>query len=93
MTEDNLKNESPNDAKPVLCDVDVCGILFHRRDFKDESGCLKPKGHNDFHVCKTDKGTLMGWEDDYSCKCGCWDDYEKGDSEVCMVYWEVDNIA
>lgn len=93
MTKVNLKSKSPNDAKPVLCDVDLCGTLFHRNDFKDESGCLKPNGHNDFHVCKTDKGKLIAWEDDYDCNCGCWDDYEKGDGEVCMLYWEVDNIA
>jgi len=93
MQKVELTNENPADAKPVLCDVDLCGALFHRNDFRDESGCLKPNGHNDFHVCKTDKGKMMAWEDDYDCNCGCWDDYEKGDSEVCIVYWEVDNIA
>ncbi len=72
--------------------INVCSTHFHKNDFKDVSGCLKPNGHNDFHVCRTDNGTLMAWEDDYECKCGCWDDYEEGDDEVCMVYWNVEKI-
>ncbi len=72
-------------------EADRCSVLFRRRDFKDVSGCLKPYAHNDFHVCKTDKGIFMAWEDDYNCKCGCWDEYEDGDNEVCMLYWQVDD--
>lgn len=66
----------------------VCGSIFTRTDFEDISGCLKPNGHNDYHVCKTKDGDFVAWEDDYNCKCGCWDDYEN-DEEVCMVYWKV----
>lgn len=70
----------------------LCGILYTRNDFKDPDGCLKPHAHNDHHICRTSDGNLIAWEDDYGCKCGCWDQYEKGDCEVCMVYWEVKSI-
>jgi hypothetical protein len=64
----------------------ACSCLFTYNDFRDISGCLKPHAHNDAHVCENDKGEYIEWEDDYSCKCGCWDDYEAGDSRVCIVY-------
>lgn len=69
-----------------------CNIIFPENDFKDTDGCLKRNGHNDHHVCRTPDGKLIAWEDDYECNCGCWDDYELGDSRVCMLYWEVKNI-
>lgn len=73
-------------------EVELCGTLFTRDDFKDISGCLKSESHNDHHICKTKEGILIAWEDDYKCDCGCWDDYESGDSEVCMIYWEVKKV-
>jgi hypothetical protein len=70
--------------------MEQCNILFTKDDFNDTTGCLKEVGHYDHHVCMTDKRTLMAWEDDNACECGCivGDDY----SEVCGTYWEVDNI-
>ena len=70
---------------------ETCGALFTKHDFTDVSGCLKKYAHNDAHICKTDKGEYMEWEDDYDCKCGCWDDYEN-DPEVCMVYSVVGQV-
>lgn len=69
--------------------TDICGILFTRSDFKDESGCLKPSAHNDNHICRTTDGRLISWEDDYTCNCGCWKD-EDDLENVCKVYREVD---
>lgn len=75
--------------KELLRMRNKCSTLFPRKDFNDSSGCLKEEAHNDFHVCKTDTGKLIAWEDDYKCDCGCWDD---DDGEVCIIYWEVDSI-
>lgn len=71
-----------------------CGILAGNLvwQYKDINGCLKPESHNDAHVFKTQDGKLIKWEDDYSCKCGCWDDYDEHDSEACVVFQEVENI-
>lgn len=71
--------------------MDLCSILFPSNDFEDDSGCLKPSGHFDHHVCRTIDGKLMAWQDDDECICGCWDDIEN-DPNVCMVYWEVKTI-
>jgi len=70
----------------------TCGILFPSRhnDFKDESGCLKGIAHNDAHIYLAKDGKYYEWEDDYSCKCGCWDD---DDDDVCMVYNVVDKSS
>jgi hypothetical protein len=70
--------------------VDECSILFNRDDFKDVTGCLKPYGHNDHHVCKTSDDKLIAWEYEYGCQCGCWDSDEYTD--VCIIYWEVESI-
>ena len=59
---------------------------------KDENGRLKPECHNDAHVFRDQNGKLIKWEDDYSCKCGCWDDYDEHDSQACVVFQEVKNI-
>jgi hypothetical protein len=85
-SEISIDHESQTEAKPVLC-----GVLFHidrKRDFEDVSGCLKPQGHNDAHICQTSSGKFMEWEDDYSCECGCWDD---DDGKPCATYREVSN--
>lgn len=71
--------------------AEICHIHFPRSDFNDASGCLKSEAHNDHHICRTDKGALMAWEDDYDCDCGCWDD-EDDLNDVCRVYWEVKSI-
>ena len=71
---------------------EACNILFPADDFEDVSGCLKKYAHNDVHICITKKGEYMEWEDDYSCKCGCWDEWEAGDSRVCMVYRVVGQV-
>lgn len=63
--------------------IEVCGTLFTRSDFKDASGCLKPYAHNNAHICQTESGKYVEWEDDYSCTCGCWDDDL---NNVCKVY-------
>lgn len=72
----------------------VCGIMS--RDYlsghKDINGCLKPHAHNDAHVFRDQNGKLVKWEDDYNCTCGCWDEYDKGDPDVCIIYCEVKNI-
>lgn len=66
----------------VAKEDNLCGITFPRNDFKDVTGCLKPLGHNDSHICKTESGQTVEWESDYKCDCGCWD--EGGIS--CVVY-------
>lgn len=71
--------------------METCGTIFSRKDFIDDSGCLKPNGHNDFHVCRTESGELMAWQDDEDCTCGCWDD-EDDLNNVCKVYWRVESI-
>lgn len=60
-------------------------------DPHDASGCLKPSGHFDHHVFRTDEGQLVAWQDDEECTCGCWDDIEH-DSRVCMLAWNVNTI-
>lgn len=67
----------------------VCGILFQGHEFTDTNGCIKPDAHNDFHVCLTDEGKNMAWQDDYDCKCGCWENYDNAPDEVCKIYWEI----
>jgi hypothetical protein len=64
--------------------MELCYILHpNRNDVDDDSGCLKKSGHNDSHICKTKNGEYVEWEDDYTCKCGCWDDL---DDSPCGVY-------
>lgn len=72
--------------------MDKCGTLFPREDFKDDTGCLKERAHNDAHVCKTPYGKLIKWEEDYECDCGCWDDLEDDGDTPCIVYFEVNEI-
>jgi alpha-tubulin suppressor-like RCC1 family protein len=69
-----------------------CNILYPKNEIADVSGCLKEYAHNDHHICRAEDGSLWAWEDDYTCNCGCWDEYEKGDNDVCRVYWEVKTI-
>lgn len=73
---------------------DICGILApnYLSGHVDQYGCIKECGHNDNHIFKDQNEKLVSWEDDYSCTCGCWDDYEKGDNEVCIIYHEINNI-
>jgi len=52
----------------------------------DSTGCLKQDAHNDSHISITTDNRIIEWEDDYSCKCGCWDEYSAGSDEVCRVY-------
>jgi len=66
-----------------------CNCLFPGDEIKDESGCIKEEAHNDFHICIDVNGQKWRWEDDYECDCGCWDDYEKGDCNVCQVYGKI----
>ena len=70
--------------------MEECDRRFSRDDFKDKTGCLKPDGHDGPHICKTENDTLIAWEYEYGCKCGCWktDDY----ADVCIVYWEVQSM-
>ena len=74
--------------------MDVCGILAPMvlSGHIDEDGCIKECGHNDNHIFKVQNRKLISWEDDYSCQCGCWDSYEDGDNESCVVYYEIENI-
>lgn len=68
-----------------------CAIIFPRKnDIDDVSGCLKPEGHNDHHVCKNRNGELIAWQDDFECTCGCWDD---DDGRPCGIYWKVNSIT
>jgi hypothetical protein len=70
-----------------------CHILFTGDIFTDDpDGCLKPSAHNDHHVFRAADGRLMAWEDDYGCKCGCWDDWEEYGGDVCGFFWEVKSI-
>ncbi len=64
-----------------------CGTLFPMSDFdvSDCSGCLKASGHNDAHIFRHKNGSYVQWEDDYSCKCGCWD-HEEDLVHVCKTY-------
>lgn len=82
-----INEEKGNDVNHVLC-----GVIFHRpNDIDDISGCLKPFAHNDAHICKSSDGKYYEWEDDYECKCGCWDECEgsNGMEKPCAVYSEV----
>lgn len=65
----------------------TCGIISHLDDqaICDKDGCLKPDAHNDAHVFKNADGIYVEWEDDYGCKCGCWED-EDDLLNVCKVY-------
>lgn len=70
-----------------------CGILFLREhSHVDNHGCLKPHAHNDSHIFLDHAGRFIEWEDDYACKCGCWDDYDKGDPNVCGVYQDITQV-
>lgn len=72
----------------------ICGILApnHLSGHKDEYGCLKKHAHIDNHVFKDQNGKLISWEEDFSCECGCWDKYDAGDPDVCVLYIEVHSI-
>lgn len=62
----------------------LCNIIFTRTmDFHDVSGCLKPAGHNDAHLCMSASGEKVEWEDDYECTCGCWNE---DPFDPCAVY-------
>lgn len=63
-----------------------CGTIFPRKDFTDDTGCLKPHGHNGSHICKTPAGDYMEWENDYACTCGCWKD---DDGHPCINYSKI----
>lgn len=67
-----------------------CNVVFCRDDFADTTGCLRPAGHLDAHICRTSGGGLVAWENDESCDCGCWQD---DDGNVCIVYWPVSEAA
>lgn len=64
----------------------ACGILYPGDEFKDHDGCIKPHAHNNAHVFNLPDGRQVEWEDDYSCKCGCWDEWEDSGEQVCLVY-------
>lgn len=55
-------------------------------EHKDNDRCIKPDGHNDYHVFKSEKGKMIAWEYDYTCdrECDCW---EKGGE--CYLIWEI----
>lgn len=69
--------------------MNPCSCIYPRDEFKDTTGCLKETCHNDEHLCLSDEGKYMGWQDDYSCNCGCWDEYEKSGETPCLVYREI----
>ncbi len=72
----------------TINDSNRCHTLFPRKDdVNDETGCLKENAHNDSHICQTRNGRLIEWEDDYSCKCGCWDEDDYG--SACIIYNDV----
>jgi hypothetical protein len=72
--------------------MNTCTILFPRHEpgISDTGGCLRQYAHFGPHVFRNANGKLIAWEDDYSCKCGCWDEEDYAD--VCGVYREVDMI-
>lgn len=71
----------------MTSNIDTCGILFNRIDFNDITGCLRPNGHNDSHLCKSSEGRFIAWDYDYYCRCGCWntDDF----NDVCIIYSDI----
>lgn len=70
----------------------TCGILYPNHEFKDNDGCLKSDAHNNHHIFKNQNGDLIAWEDDYSCTCGCWDEWEFNSGQVCINYKKVNSI-
>lgn len=64
-----------------------CGIHFNGGVGYpiDDNGCIKKMGHNDAHVFIDKEGNTIEWQDDYKCKCGCWDD-EDNLLDVCKIY-------
>lgn len=77
------------DIRPARTwDSERCHILFLRGEFVDATGCLKRAGHAGAHCCRTQDGTLMEWEYDLNCDCGCWAD---GDDGGCIVYERITN--
>lgn len=72
--------------------MELCNCTFNRNEFKDIDGCLKSHGHSGEHVFKNERNELIAWHYDYKCECGCWDDYENGNNDQCIIYWEVDKI-
>jgi hypothetical protein len=80
-------NLLPGSTKKGVGMSDLCGILFpYLHDVKDANGCIKPHAHNDAHVFKTEDGEYCEWQDDYTCTCGCWDEWEQYGEPVCCVY-------
>lgn len=70
-----------------------CNILFLGHgggEPIDKNGCLRKDNHFDHHIFKDEYGKLVAWEDDYTCKCGCWDDGDYG--SVCKTYWNVGKV-
>lgn len=67
-----------------------CSVLYPHSEFNDSHGCIKPYAHNDAHIFLTDDGRKIQWEDDYKCDCGCWNDFDEGDGDVCIIYSEID---
>lgn len=71
--------------------METCGIISDIVWIGDKTGCIKPEGHNDEHICLGSDGKYYCWEDDYNCTCGCWDEWEEssGMEGVCKVYNEL----
>lgn len=66
----------------------VCGNKFHRNEFNDVSGCVKPHGHHDAHQCHDDNGVTYEWEYDLTCDC---EDCNSDDiHDWCIVYKKID---
>jgi hypothetical protein len=63
----------------------LCNILCPIVELIDKNGCIKKEAHNDSHIFVSPDGSHIEWEDDYSCKCGCWDD-ESDLKNVCKIY-------
>jgi hypothetical protein len=72
----------------------TCGIIFIGDSLThDNNGCLRQKNNHKVHIFKDKRnGKLIAWEEDFECKCGCWDKYDKGDPDVCCLYWDIDNV-
>lgn len=73
--------------------MELCGILYSYGEFYDRHGCLKKDCHyDDHHVFKAPDGRLIAWKHDGDCNCGCWDEWEFRDEEICVLYREVKSI-
>lgn len=62
----------------------VCGTVFSRGDFTDQTGCLLPEGHEGPHLCKSKYNGFVEWEYDFDCNCpDCLTD---DINDMCIVY-------